>query len=77
MLARRSPSRTTRFRAAARPRAKAPSSRGPKGGSFEASKGTSMPVTPSSTTSGIPPTAPATTGVPQAMASRLMSPNGS
>ena len=39
--------------------------------------GTSTPVSPSTTTSGMPPTRLATTGVPQAIASRLMSPNGS
>ena len=39
--------------------------------------GTSNPVLPGTTTSMIPPTAEATTGVPQAIASRLMIPNGS
>jgi len=41
------------------------------------STGTSKPVSPCTTTSGMPPTALATTGVPQAIASRLMMPNGS
>ena len=41
------------------------------------STGTSSPVSPSTTTSGIPPTAVATTGVSQAIASRLVIPNGS
>jgi hypothetical protein len=41
------------------------------------SKGIRMPVSPSSTTSGIPPTAEATTGVPQAIASKLMIPKRS
>ena len=36
-----------------------------------------MPVSPSTTTSRMPPTAEATTGVSHAMASRLMIPNGS
>ncbi len=39
--------------------------------------GTSRPVLPSSTTSGMPPTAEATTGVPQAIASRFTMPSGS
>ncbi len=39
--------------------------------------GTRTPVSPSTTTSGMPPTALATTGRSQAMASRLMIPNGS
>ena len=39
--------------------------------------GTRSPVRPSSTTSRMPPTAEATTGVSHAIASRLMSPNGS
>ena len=39
--------------------------------------GTSSPVLPSSTTSRMPPTAEATTGASQAIASRLMRPNGS
>ncbi|SKU32732.1 Uncharacterised protein [Mycobacteroides abscessus subsp. abscessus] len=38
---------------------------------------TSVPVTPSATTSGIPPTRDATTAVPHAMASRFTMPNGS
>jgi hypothetical protein len=41
------------------------------------SGGTSRPVTPSLTTSGIPPTAEATTAVPHAIASRLTIPSGS
>src|SRR6185312_1292828 len=39
--------------------------------------GTSSPVTPSATTSGMPPTAEATTAVSQAIASRLTIPSGS
>ncbi len=39
--------------------------------------GTSSPVSPLLTTSGIPPTADATTAVPQAIASRLTMPSGS
>ena len=39
--------------------------------------GTRTPVSPSTTTSGMPPTRLATTAVPQAIASRLMSPKGS
>ena len=39
--------------------------------------GTSRPVTPSSTTSGMPPVAVATTGSSQAIASRLTMPSGS
>ncbi len=41
------------------------------------SAGTSSPVVPSSTTSGMPPTLDPTTAVPQAMASRLTMPSGS
>ena len=41
------------------------------------SKGTRKPVPPSTMISGMPPTRLATTGVPQAMASRLMMPKGS
>jgi hypothetical protein len=41
------------------------------------SKGTSRPVMPSSTTSGMPPVALATTAVSHAMASRLTIPSGS
>ena len=40
-------------------------------------RGTRRPVSPSTTISGMPPTAVATTGVPHAIASRLMSPKGS
>ena len=39
--------------------------------------GTSRPVRPSATTSGMPPTALATTAVSQAIASRLTMPSGS
>ena len=39
--------------------------------------GTSRPVTPSSTTSGMPPTREPTTAVPHAIASRLTMPSGS
>lgn len=42
-----------------------------------ASKATRYPVSPSTTISGMPPTALATTGRPHAMASRLISPKGS
>ena len=41
------------------------------------SGGTSSPVTPASTTSGMPPTREATTAVPHAIASRLTMPSGS
>ncbi len=39
--------------------------------------GTRLPVSPSATTSGMPPTALATTAVSQAIASRLTMPSGS
>ena len=41
------------------------------------SGGTSSPVSPSLTTSGMPPTRDATTAVPHAIASRLTMPSGS
>jgi hypothetical protein len=41
------------------------------------SGGTSIPVSPSATTSGIPPTRDATTAVPHAIASRFTIPRGS
>ena len=45
--------------------------------SFCCSIGTSSPVSPSATTSGMPPVAVATTGTSQAIASRLTMPIGS
>jgi hypothetical protein len=72
---------TARFRpaspiAAARPgsRSSALSASASAAGS---SGGTSRPVTPSSTTSGMPPTREATTALAQPMASRLTMPSGS
>src|SRR6476620_5809622 len=44
---------------------------------FGSSGGTSRPVSPSATTSGMPPTFEATTAVPHAIASRLTMPSGS
>jgi hypothetical protein len=50
---------------------------GSKSAGPDGSKGTRSPVFSGMTTSMIPPTAEATTGVPHAIASRLMIPNGS
>jgi len=67
----------SRFTLAARAAAKTSGSVASKGLSVIWRSGTRWPVSPSTTTSLIPPTALATTGVPQAMASRLMIPKGS
>src|SRR5215213_943474 len=63
--------------AAARARENASGSRGSTDPPPSASIGTSTPVSPGTTISGIPPTRDATTGVSHAIASRLMIPNGS
>jgi hypothetical protein len=65
------------FTRSAIPRAKPAGFRGAPNGSSPGSNGTSQPVAPSTTTSGMPPTAEATTGASHAIASRLTSPNGS
>ena len=63
--------------AAARSALKWGGSTGSNGLSGCCSSGTRIPVSPSATASGMPPTLLATTGVPQAIASRLMMPKGS
>ena len=74
---RRDASAIRRLTAVARSASKRAGSTGVIGSSARSATGTSSPVSPSTTTSGMPPTALATTGRSQAMASRLMIPNGS
>ena len=75
--ARRSGSSSSTFTAAARSFENCSGCFGSTSMALMASGVTSRPVSPCSTTSGMPPTAEATTGVSHAMASRLMIPNGS
>ena len=73
----RAGSASSSFTRSAMSRAKRAGSTGSREPSSRGSNGTSRPVTPSSTTSGMPPVRVATTAVSQAIASRLTMPSGS
>ena len=73
----RSGSETTSLSAAAKSATYWSGSSGVPVPSVAYSMGTSRPVWPSTTTSGMPPVAVATTAVSQAIASRLTMPRGS
>jgi hypothetical protein len=77
LAARRAGSARSALTASASARWNPSASRGSGDPPPSAANGTSSPVSPGTTISGMPPTAEATTGVSHAIASRLMMPNGS